>query len=148
MLVKKNSEPSSIKIFFSHEKESKKLFSYHVEQKYVFHKTNTLTTHIRQRNIFVSSQWQHNFFFSYDAKSNFFSGQLHCRALNFFSQKKIPSPLLPPTDKKMVVAFKETEKWGEGDNLLVNKSWTNSPQHLPFYVTQGGRGGWIFFEKN
>jgi D-serine dehydratase len=33
---KKISEPSSIKIFFSHEKESKKFFSYHVEQKYIF----------------------------------------------------------------------------------------------------------------
>jgi hypothetical protein len=27
------SEPSSVKFFFSHEKESKNLFSYHVEQK-------------------------------------------------------------------------------------------------------------------
>jgi hypothetical protein len=36
VLVKKISEPFSVKIFFSHEKESKKLFSYHVEQKYIF----------------------------------------------------------------------------------------------------------------
>jgi hypothetical protein len=36
VLVKKISEPSSVKIFFSQEKESKKKFSYHVEQKYIF----------------------------------------------------------------------------------------------------------------
>jgi hypothetical protein len=36
VLVKKISEPSSVKIFFSHEKESKNLFSYHMEQKYIF----------------------------------------------------------------------------------------------------------------
>ena len=36
VLVKKNSEPSSVKIFFSHEKESKKNVYYHVEQKYIF----------------------------------------------------------------------------------------------------------------
>jgi hypothetical protein len=29
-------EPSSVKIFFSHEKESNNLFSYHVEKKYIF----------------------------------------------------------------------------------------------------------------
>ena len=36
VLVKKISEPSSVKIYFSHEKESKTFFSYHVEQKYIF----------------------------------------------------------------------------------------------------------------
>ena len=30
------SEPSSVKIYFTHEKESKKFASYHVEQKYIF----------------------------------------------------------------------------------------------------------------
>jgi hypothetical protein len=29
-------EPSSVKIFFSHKKESKNLFPYHLEQKYIF----------------------------------------------------------------------------------------------------------------
>jgi hypothetical protein len=33
---KKISEPSSVKIFFSHEKEIKQICSYHVEQKYIF----------------------------------------------------------------------------------------------------------------
>ena len=36
VLVNLFSEPSSVKIFFSHEKESKKNVSYHVEQKYIF----------------------------------------------------------------------------------------------------------------
>ena len=36
VLVNYFPEPSSVKIFFSHEKESKQLFSYHVEQKYIF----------------------------------------------------------------------------------------------------------------
>jgi hypothetical protein len=36
VLVKKISEPSSVKKKFSHEKESKTFFSYHVEQKYIF----------------------------------------------------------------------------------------------------------------
>ena len=36
VLVKKISESSSVKIFFTHEKESKQFFSYHVEQKYIF----------------------------------------------------------------------------------------------------------------
>ena len=36
VVVNKISEPSSVKIFFSHEKESKKNVYYHVEQKYIF----------------------------------------------------------------------------------------------------------------
>jgi hypothetical protein len=36
VLVKKISEPSSVKMFFSHEKESKTFVSHHVEQKYIF----------------------------------------------------------------------------------------------------------------
>ena len=46
----------------------------------------------------------------------------------------------------MVVAFKETEKWGK-DNFLVNKSWISSPQHLPFYITQGGERAELFLKK-
>jgi len=59
--------------FISHEKESKKLFSYHVEQNTFFHKNNTLTQQIQQRNIFFLAGDRINFFFSYNAKSNFFS---------------------------------------------------------------------------
>jgi hypothetical protein len=36
VLVNYFSEPSSVKIIFSNEKESKNFFSYHVEQKYIF----------------------------------------------------------------------------------------------------------------
>ena len=36
VLVNFYSEPYSVKIFFSHEKESKEFASYHVEQKYIF----------------------------------------------------------------------------------------------------------------
>ena len=36
VLINIFSEPSSVKIFFSHEKESKNCCSYHVEQKYIF----------------------------------------------------------------------------------------------------------------
>jgi len=41
-----------------------------------FHKNNTLTTQIQQRNIFFSSRWRHKFFSSYNAKSKTKFGQL------------------------------------------------------------------------
>ena len=50
------SEPSSVKIFFSHEKESKNVFPIMWNRNTFFHKNNTLTTQIQQCNIFFSSQ--------------------------------------------------------------------------------------------
>jgi len=81
------SEPSSVKIFF---------FSWEGKQKLFFLSCGT-EIHF-SINIF-SSRWQHNFFFSYNAKLILFRS---ARALNFFFSKKIPGP--PPPDKKMVVA--------------------------------------------
>jgi hypothetical protein len=64
---KKISEPSSVKILFSHEKESKTIFSYHVEQKYIFPSVVGFILLKFSSTIFV---------FSYNAKSKFCFGQL------------------------------------------------------------------------
>jgi hypothetical protein len=65
-----------------------------------FHKNNTLTTQIQQRNIFFSSRWQRNLLFQLQCKIEFFFRS--ARALKYLF-KKNPSP--SPPDKKMVVAL-------------------------------------------
>ena len=65
---------TSVKILFSHEKEIKICFPIMWIRNTFFHKNNTLTIQIQQRNIFFSSRWQHKCLFSY--RANFLSVRL------------------------------------------------------------------------
>jgi hypothetical protein len=73
VLVKKFQNLSQSKYFFLMRRKAKNCFPIMWNRNTFFHKNNTLSTQIQQRNIFFSSRWRHNFFFSYNAKSNFFS---------------------------------------------------------------------------
>ena len=86
------------KYFFLMRRKVKMFFPIKWNRNTVFHKNNTLTTQIQQRNIFFSSRWQHKFLLSYNAKS--IKKIWSARALTIFFPKKSQ----PPPDKKMVVA--------------------------------------------
>jgi hypothetical protein len=90
VIVNKISEPFSVKVIVSHEKESKHFFPIMWNRNTFFHKNNTLTTQIQQRNIFFLASDSINFFFSYNAKSEFFFRS--ARALKYVFLKKIPAP--------------------------------------------------------
>jgi hypothetical protein len=71
------------KYFFLMRRKAKHFFPIMWNRNIFFHKNNTLTTQIQQRNIFFSSRWQQNLFLSYNAKNVF--GQLG--HWNIFFQK-------------------------------------------------------------
>jgi len=105
VLINFVSEPSSVKIFFSHEKESKKFCSYHVEQKYIFPSVVGFILLKFSSAIFFFLAGDSIIFFSATMQNlNFFRS---ARALKYFFQKNLSPPSPHPQIRKWLLPKQE-----------------------------------------